>query len=203
MIQLHVHPVTPQRRHLERAVALLRQPAGIAVYPTDTVYGMGCAVSNPKAIDRIGELLERDKSRNFSFVCSDFSQMSTYARISNVHYRILKHHLPGPFTFILPATNYVPRKVCPKRRTVGVRMPACATCLALVEMLGEPLANTSIKLATGTLRGDPDEVKPAVLHEVDVMLDVGMLEDPRSSTIVDLTGDLPVVVREGKGAFAG
>jgi tRNA threonylcarbamoyl adenosine modification protein (Sua5/YciO/YrdC/YwlC family) len=169
------------------------------------VCGIGAAVSNAKAIEKIGRLLDKDKTRNFSFLCNDFAQMSAYARISNTAYRIMKHHLPGPFTFVLPATNFVPKRVCPKRRTVGVRMPDCPTCLTLVEMLGEPLANTSIKLPgePGEVRADPDAVKPAVLNEVDVMLDAGMLDDPRSSTIVDLTSDTPVVVREGKGVFNG
>jgi tRNA threonylcarbamoyl adenosine modification protein (Sua5/YciO/YrdC/YwlC family) len=202
MLHLRVHPLNPQQRHIERAVDILRGQGGICVYPTDTVYGMGAAVSNAKAIDRIGRFLEKDKSRTFSFICSGFSQISQYARVNTRNFRILKHYLPGPYTFILPATNYVPKRVCPKRKTVGVRIPDCPTVEMLVGMLGEPLANTSIKLA-GQLRGDPEEVRPAVLHEVDVMLDVGVLEDPRGSTIVDLTGDEPEVIREGKGAFDG
>jgi tRNA threonylcarbamoyl adenosine modification protein (Sua5/YciO/YrdC/YwlC family) len=203
MLRLHVHPENPQRRHLERAVEVLHHEDGVCVYPTDTVYGIGAVVSNPKAIERIGKLLDRDKTRNFSFVCCDFSQMSTYARIGTTQFRILKHYLPGPFTFILPATNYVPKRVCPKRTTVGVRMPACPTCLQLVQMLGEPLANTSLRLVTEEMRADPEEIATAVQHDVDVMLDAGMLEDPRSSTIIDLTGDAPVLLREGKGSFDG
>lgn len=203
MLHLQVHPANPQRRHLERAAGILRGQNSICVYPTDTVYGIGCAVSNAKAIERIGTLLDRDKARSFSFVCGNFAQMSTYARIGTTQFRIMKHHLPGPFTFVLPATNYVPKRVCPKRKTVGIRMPSCPTCLQLVELLGEPLANTSIVLDSGDLRGDPDNVLQAVLHEVDVMLDAGTLDDPRSSTVVDLTGDIPVVVREGKGVFEG
>jgi tRNA threonylcarbamoyl adenosine modification protein (Sua5/YciO/YrdC/YwlC family) len=202
MLHLNVHPDNPQRHLLARAVDVLRHEDGICVYPTDTVYGMGCPVSNAKAIDRIGRLLERDKSRTFSFLFSTFSQISTYARIDNASFRLLKHYLPGPFTFILPATNYVPRKVCPKRKTVGIRMPDCPTSQRLAVLLDEPLANASIKLS-GHLRGDPDSVKPAVLNEVDVMLDAGMLHDPRGSTIVDLTQGVPHVMREGKGVFEG
>jgi tRNA threonylcarbamoyl adenosine modification protein (Sua5/YciO/YrdC/YwlC family) len=200
MIHYTIHPVNPQRHLLERTVAMLTGDNAICVYPTDTVYGIGAPVNNVKALDRIGRILERDKARLFSFICCDFSQMSDYVKISNNNYSIMKHHLPGPFTFILPATHYVPKKVCPKRKTVGIRMPDCITCLKLAEMLGVPLANTSIDMP-GHLRGDPDEVKPAVLNEVDVMLDIGMLENPTHSTIVDLTGDLPAIIREGKGIF--
>jgi tRNA threonylcarbamoyl adenosine modification protein (Sua5/YciO/YrdC/YwlC family) len=200
MVHLQIHPLNPQRHLLERAVDILRHESGICVYPTDTVYGMGAAVSNPKAIDRIGRILKRDKSRTFSFIFDSFSQISAYAHINNANFRLMKHYLPGPFTFILSATNYVPKKVCPKRRTVGVRMPGDPTCQALVAMLGEPLANTSINLSA-QLRGDPEQVLTAVLSEVDVMLDAGMLNDPRGSTVVDLTGAVPRVVREGKGEF--
>lgn len=200
MVHLQIHPLNPQRHLLERAVDILQRGNGICVYPTDTVYGMGAAVSNPKAIDRIGRILQRDKSRTFSFIFDSFSQISTYAHVNNANFRLMKHYLPGPYTFILPATNYVPKKVCPKRKTVGVRMPNNPTCLALVAMLGEPLANTSISLSA-QLRGDPEHVVTAVLSEVDVMLDTGVLDDPRGSTVVDLTGPVPQVLREGKGEF--
>lgn len=202
MVHLNVHPVNPQRHLLERAVDILHREDGICVYPTDTVYGMGAPVSNPKAIDRIGRLMQKDKSRSFTFIFDGFSKVSTYARVDNRNFRLLRHYLPGPFTFILPATNFVPKKVCPKRKTIGIRMPDCPTTIALSAMIDEPLANTSIKLS-GALRGDPDSVKPAVLNEVDVMLDVGVLDDPRGSTIVDLTGGTPEVIREGKGIFEG
>ena len=198
MIIYNVHPVNPQRRLIESTARICKNEDGIAVYPTDTVYGMGTAVSNKKAIERIGRLLQKDTSRLFSFICSDFSQMSNYVHLSNAHFKLMKRYLPGPYTFILPATHLVPKKISPKRKTVGVRIPDCPTVIGLVTLLGEPLANTSINLP-GVLRGDPDEVRPAVLNEVDVMLDAGPLDDPTGSTIVDLTTDEPVVLREGKG----
>jgi tRNA threonylcarbamoyl adenosine modification protein (Sua5/YciO/YrdC/YwlC family) len=200
MLHFEVHPVNPQHRFLVQTVDILKNENGICVYPTDTVYGIGACATNPKALDRIGRLLERDKSRLFSFICSDFGQISTYVRISNANFRLMKRYLPGPFTFILPATSYVPKKVCPKRKTVGIRMPDNAVCQALVQLLGEPLANTSINLP-GSHRGDPENIRPAVLSEVDVMLDAGQLDDPRGSTIVNLTEDIPVVVRLGKGVW--
>jgi tRNA threonylcarbamoyl adenosine modification protein (Sua5/YciO/YrdC/YwlC family) len=200
MVIYSVHPVNPQRRFLESVVKILQNENGIAVYPTDTVYGMGACISNPKALDRIATVLHKDKDRLFSFICSDFSQVSRYVHMSNNHYRLMKRYLPGPYTFILQATHLVPKKIFPKRKTVGIRIPNYPVILQLVEMLGEPIANTSIAVP-GNLRGDSDEVKTAVLNEVDVMLDAGPLDDPTGSTIVDLTGDNPVVIREGKGVW--
>jgi tRNA threonylcarbamoyl adenosine modification protein (Sua5/YciO/YrdC/YwlC family) len=200
MIYFKVHPVTPQRRLLEKTVDILKNKDGICIYPTDTVYGMGVCATNPKAIDKIGHLLQKDKRRLFSFICSDFAQISQYVKMDNRQFKLMKRLLPGPYTFILPATNYVPKKVCPKRQTVGIRMPACPVVLELTGMLGEPLANTSISVP-GADRGDPELIRVAVEHEVDVMIDTGVLENPLGSTIIDYTGDEPVLVRAGKGAW--
>jgi tRNA threonylcarbamoyl adenosine modification protein (Sua5/YciO/YrdC/YwlC family) len=200
MIYYKIHPITPQRRLLDKAVDILKNEDGVCVYPTDTVYGMGVCAVNPKAVGRIGTILEKDKSRLFSFICSDFTQMSKYVQIDNAHYKLMKRLLPGPYTFILPATNYVPKKVTPKRKTVGVRIPDNRVCLELVKLLGEPLANTSINMPEG-LRGDPDHIRTTVQYDVDVMLDMGTLENPSGSTIIDLTGETPFVVRYGKGVW--
>jgi tRNA threonylcarbamoyl adenosine modification protein (Sua5/YciO/YrdC/YwlC family) len=200
MIHHTIHCLNPQRRFLEQAVDILKNKNGICVYPTDTVYGMGAAASNMAALNKICWLIEKDKSRLFSYICSDFSQISQYARVSNEHFRLLKRYLPGPYTFILPATNFVPKKVCSKRKTVGIRLPDHIVCIELVKMLGEPLANTSLKMA-GENRGDPISVRAAVLHEVDIMLDCGELPRPEGSTIISLTGPEPVLIRQGKGAW--
>jgi tRNA threonylcarbamoyl adenosine modification protein (Sua5/YciO/YrdC/YwlC family) len=200
MILYKIHPITPQRRILEKVVSIFKNEDGVGVYPTDTVYGMGVCADNPKAVDRIGKILEKDKSRLFSFICSDFNQMSKYVIIDNTHFRLMKRLLPGPYTLILPATNFVPKKVTPKRKTVGVRIPNNVACLELVKLLGVPLANTSINMPEG-LRGDPESIEPAIRHDVDVMLDMGPLENPTGSTIIDLTGSEPVIVRYGKGVW--
>jgi tRNA threonylcarbamoyl adenosine modification protein (Sua5/YciO/YrdC/YwlC family) len=194
-----VHPRNPQKRSLESAARALSADGGIAVYPTDSVYGMGACVTNPRGIDKIARLLEKDKNRPFSFICGDFSQVSRYARLSNSHYRLMKRYLPGPYTFILNATGLVPKRIVPKRRTVGIRMPDCAVALELVRLLGEPLANTSVNISGEP--ADPEEIKETLRHEADVMLDAGPLEDPEPSTVVDLTGDEPVLIRLGKGAW--
>jgi tRNA threonylcarbamoyl adenosine modification protein (Sua5/YciO/YrdC/YwlC family) len=120
--------------------------------------------------------------------------------MSNANFRLMKRYLPGPYTFILPATGFVPKKISPKRKTVGVRMPDYPAVQQLVGLLDEPIANTSINVAEH-LRGDGDEVKNAVMREVEVMLDAGRLPDPVGSTIVDLTGDMPILIRQGKGKW--
>jgi len=200
MTIFEVHPVNPQKRGLEAAARILSDNGGIAVYPTDSVYGMGACVTNPKGIDRIARIIEKDKTRPFSFICSDFSQISKYVKVSNTHYRLMKRCLPGPYTFILNATSLVPKRVMPKRKTVGIRMPDCVVTLELIKLLGEPLANTSVNIA-GELANDPEEIRAVVQHEVDVMLDAGPLDDPEPSTVVDLTGDVPVLIRLGKGVW--
>ncbi len=200
MITYNVHPVNPQHRFLDAAVHILRDEGGIAVYPTDTVYGLGACITNPKGIDKVARLLEKDKERPFSFICSDFSQISRYVRLSNTHYRLMKRYLPGPYTFILNATNLVPKKIAPKRRTVGIRMPDSKVVLELVALLGEPLANTSVSIA-GELANDPEEISNVVAHEVDVMLDAGPLDIAEPSTVIDLTQEEPLVIRLGKGEW--
>jgi tRNA threonylcarbamoyl adenosine modification protein (Sua5/YciO/YrdC/YwlC family) len=202
MIHYKIHPINPQIRMLDKVVYILKNEDGICVYPTDTVYGMGACATNPRALDKICTIVEKEKNRLFSFIFSDFSQMSRYVRVENAHFKLMKHYLPGPYTFILPATNYVPKKVSPKRRTVGVRIPDNTVCLELVRALGEPIANASIKVP-GTLRGDPENIVPVIMHDVDIMLDMGPLDNPTGSTIVDLTGGEPVVVRHGKGKWNG
>jgi tRNA threonylcarbamoyl adenosine modification protein (Sua5/YciO/YrdC/YwlC family) len=195
-----IHPVNPQKRSLEAAARVLSHDGGTAVYPTDSVYGLGACVTNPKGIDKIARLLEKDRNRPFSFIFSDFSQISRYVRLSNTHYRLLKRYLPGPYTFILNATNLVPKRIMPKRKTVGVRMPNCVVTLELVKLLGEPLANTSINISN-ELGNDTDEIKSVIQHEVDIMLDIGPLDAPELSTVVDLTNDEPVLIRLGKGKW--
>ena len=200
MIIYAIHTLNPQRRFIDSAAEILKVKGGIAVYPTDTVYGMGACVTNAHGIDTISRILEKDKKRLFSFICSDFAQISEYAQVSNSSYRFMKRYLPGPYTFILPASNLVPKKICPKRKTVGVRIPSCKITLDLVASMGEPIANTSVFLP-GALRGDPDEVRMVVFNEVDIMLDAGSLDNPNGSTIIDLTNDTPILIRQGKGVW--
>ena len=199
LIRLEVHPENPQSRAISQAAAILRS-GGIAIYPTDTVYGMGACVSCAQTIDRFAAVLKNDRQKLLSFICSDLSMVSRYVTVSNSNYRILRDHLPGPYTFILPATSMAPRKLCQRRSEIGIRIPNNATILALVSELGEPIANASLDIP-GNERADTDQIMSRHWHDTDIMLDTGILDDPRGSTIVDLTKDLPVLIREGKGEW--
>jgi len=200
MVIYNVHPENPQKRYLDSVVHILRNEGGIAVYPTDTVYGMGACVNNAKAIDKISKIMHKNDDSLFSFICSDFTQIADYVHMSNAHFRLMKRYLPGAFTFILPATNLVPKKINPKRKTVGVRIPDNKVVLELVNYLGVPLANTSINVPKD-IRGNPEEFRPAILNEVDVMLDSGAFLESIGSTIIDLTGETPELIRQGKGEW--
>ncbi|HLV30838.1 MAG TPA: L-threonylcarbamoyladenylate synthase [Chitinispirillaceae bacterium] len=200
MIIYNIHPDNPQKRFIDSAVRVLKMENGIAVYPTDTVYGIGSAISNSQALDKISRFIKKDKKKLFSFLCSDFSQVSRYTCLSNSNFKLMKRYLPGPYTFILPASNLVPKKICPKRKTVGIRIPDCKVIMDLIAALDEPIANTSISLP-GNLRGDPYEVKKAVANDADILLDIGVLENPTGSTIIDLTSETPEITRFGKGSW--
>lgn len=202
MVHYLIHPRNPQIRILEQVVDLLKNHNGLCIYPTDTVYGLGACVCSHKAIDTIGRLLLKNKKRLFSFICCDFSQASRYAKISTNNYRIIKRYLPGPYTFILPVTAVVPKQLSEKRKTVGIRIPQCEVCIELVSRLGEPLANTSLNTA-GHLRGNPDlfAQDSAVIQHVDCILDIGPIDSALGSTIIDLTGEQPMLIRKGKGPW--
>ena len=201
MERITIHPDNPQERLIKKAADLLHRSDGICIYPTDTVYGVGCAVGNTKALKKIAHILHRDEERLFSFICESFAQAEQYAQIDTPAFKLMKRYLPGPFTFILPATKFVQKKINPKRKTVGIRIVDSTTTNALLSYFGEPLANMSLNTA-GENRGDPDLfMTPEVISGVDVMVDTGALDDPRGSTIIDLTGDEPLVLRDEKGLW--
>jgi len=202
MQRFDVHPQTPQRRLLEKAAEILVHNDGIGIYPTDTVYGLGAVASNVKALTRISSFTNKKDKKSFSFLFANFSTMSDYVKISNHNFKILKHHLPGPFTFLLPATNFVPKKVAPKRKVVGIRMPQNPVIQTLLEIVNEPIANTSLNIKAAE-RGVPWKIQEGLDHEVDFFLDAGELDAPYGSTIVDLTTDEPEIIRQGKGEFFG
>lgn len=196
---LTVHPVNPQGRHISRAVELLRA-GGVVVYPTDTVYGIGCSIFQADAIERVYRIKKQDRSKPFSFICSDLSHISEYARVENPAFRLMKKLIPGPYTFILPASRMkqIPRSMMSKRKTVGIRVPDNKVCQALVRELGHPILSASVTDAEGAVLNEPADIEEQYGRLVDVVLDSGNgMLDP--STIIDLTEDAPVVVREGKG----
>ncbi len=199
MVRLIVHPKNPQGRHLARAVEVLRA-GGVIIYPTDTVYGIGCSIFDKQAIERIYRIKRQELSKPFSFICSDLSHISEFAKVSNSAFRLMKHLIPGPFTFILPASRLkqLPKSMISKRKEVGIRVPDNPLCQQLIKVLGHPILNASVNDDEGDVINDPEAIAERYGHEVDVLLDGGksMLE---LSTILDLTGDQPNIIREGAG----
>lgn len=198
-MRLKVHRDNPEQRHLTRAVELLRD-GGVIIYPTDTVYGLGCSVENTRAIERIQLIKRQRDDKPFSFVCSDLTHISEYAHVSNPAFKIMRRLIPGPYTFILPAARMrqLPRILVSKRKTVGIRVPDSAVTLALVGALGHPVLSTSVTLEDGAPMGDPDLIAENFNNQVDLILDSGPLGDI-SSTVLDLTGDAPEIIRQGAG----
>ncbi len=198
-MRLEIHPTHPEPRKIVRAVEVLRR-GGVICYPTDTVYGLGCDIFQKKAIDRVYQIKRMKKDHPVAFVCPDLGDISRYAIVDNRAYRVMRRLLPGPYTFILPATREVPRILMLKRKTVGIRVPHHEVALQLVRELGNPIVSTSATYE-GEQLNDPDDLA-ARFKQVDLVLDAGWGGlDP--STVLDLTGSEPVVVREGAGPVEG
>jgi len=198
-IFLQVHPANPQRRLLQQAVDCLRA-GGVIIYPTDSAYALGCHIGDKTALDRIRAIRRLDERHNFTLVCRDLSELSTYAIVDNASYRLLRTHTPGPYTFILKATAEVPRRLMhPKRKTIGMRVPDNVIALALLELLDEPVMSVTLTLPGEELPlTDPAEMRERLGHAVDLIIDGGGCGlEPTS--VIDLAGGAPVVSRRGKG----
>jgi tRNA threonylcarbamoyl adenosine modification protein (Sua5/YciO/YrdC/YwlC family) len=197
--RLNIHPTHPQSRLISQAVAMLRQ-GGVIVYPTDSAYALGCQIGNKEAMDRIKQLRKLDKNHNFTLMCRDLADLGTYARVSNAVFRLLKAHTPGAYTFILPASHEVPRRLQhPKRKTIGLRVPDNPISLAILETLAEPMMSVTLILPEEKMPlSDPDMIYTVLEGKVDIVVDGGFCgTDP--TTIVDLVEGFPQVVRVGKG----
>lgn len=195
----YIHPDNPQVRLVKQAVALIRDGAVVA-YPTDSAYALGCHIGDKPALERIIRLRELDDRHNFTLLCRDLSEIATYAKVDNATYRLLKAHTPGAYTFILTATSEVPRRILhPKRKTIGIRVPDHPICQALLAELNEPLLTTTLQMPGDTdPLNDPEEIRERLGSRLDLIIDggFGALEP---TTVVDLSGDDPVVLREGRG----
>jgi tRNA threonylcarbamoyl adenosine modification protein (Sua5/YciO/YrdC/YwlC family) len=194
-----IHPVNPEQRLIRKAAEILRA-GGIIIYPTDTVYGMGCSVEDKNAIERIYLLKRQRQDRPFSFVCSDLTHISEYAHVSNAAFKVMKHLIPGPYTFILTAAKMkqLPKILVSKRKTVGIRVPNSRVTLDLVEELGHPILSTSVSDEDGKLLNDPELIIDKFNNQVEMIVDGGVLtSDP--SSVIDLTDEEPKVVRVGAG----
>lgn len=198
---LRIHPKDPQPRLIKQVVAKL-QEGGIIIYPTDTVYGLGCDILQQKAVDRICRIKGVDpRKAQLSFVCSDLSHLSDYAKpLSNPVYRLLKEHLPGPYTFILPASKMVPKILQSKKDTIGLRIPDNRITQAIIEELGRPILSASLPGDMVEDYTDPEVMFANFQHEVDFVIDGG-IGGMIPSTVVDCTGDEPVVTRKGLGEW--
>jgi tRNA threonylcarbamoyl adenosine modification protein (Sua5/YciO/YrdC/YwlC family) len=195
---LEIDPVEPQEWLVARAARVLRD-GGIVVIPTDTVYGITCGITHTDAIRRVYKLKEMDSTKSLAILVADMGTIGRYAKgVSTPSFRILKRVLPGPYTFIFQASSEVPKIMLKKRRTIGVRMPDNPIALALLEELGEPLLSTSIRDPEEGWVNDPEEIERSLGKGVDMVVDGGTLL-PLPSTVVDLSGPEPVLVREGKG----
>lgn len=198
---IKIYPENPNQKEIEKVVKVLKE-GGLIIYPTDTVYGLGCDITNTKALEKIAKIkgIKLEKA-NFSFVCSDLSNLSDYVKqIDTSTFKILKRALPGPYTFILPGNNNLPKEF-KKKKTVGIRVPDNNIVIEIVKKLGNPIVSTSIK--------DDDEIleyttDPELIYEkwnniVDLVIDGGY-GDNEASTVIDLSGHEPEIIREGKGS---
>lgn len=194
-----IHAETPQARLVRRAVEIVRE-GGVIIYPTDSSYALGCAIGDKGAMERIRAIRRLDANHNLTLVCRDLSEITTYARIDNQAYRLLRAFTPGAYTFIYPATKQVPRRLQhPKRKTIGIRVPDHLIAQALLAELNEPLMSTTLQLP-GHDRPltDPYEIREALDYAVDLIIDGGWC-GLEATTVVDMSGDVPQVLRVGKG----
>jgi tRNA threonylcarbamoyl adenosine modification protein (Sua5/YciO/YrdC/YwlC family) len=188
---ISINPQNPQKRLVTKVCEALEQGKIIA-YPTDTFYGIGCDLMNKKGIELIYKLKNRPLKQPFSIVCDSLKEISLYAQVSNYAYKTMKRCLPGPYTFILEATQLVPKIMMTKRRTVGIRVPDNKICLAIVRTLGRPIISTSAGF------DDPGSIEEAYRKNLELVVDGGALF-PEPSSVISLIDDVPEVIREGKG----
>jgi tRNA threonylcarbamoyl adenosine modification protein (Sua5/YciO/YrdC/YwlC family) len=196
---LQIHPANPQPRLIARTVERLRA-GDVIVYPTDSSYAFGCQLGDKAAAERIRHIRQTDHHHNFTLVCRDLSEIATYAKVDNQRFRLLKAATPGPFTFILQATHEVPRRLQhPRRKTIGIRVPANVIARALLAELGEPIMSCTLILPGDEWPlSDPEEIEEHLRHDVDLIIDGGPGQH-EPTTVLDLTGDAPQLIREGLG----
>jgi tRNA threonylcarbamoyl adenosine modification protein (Sua5/YciO/YrdC/YwlC family) len=200
---LQIHPDNPQARLIQRAVEILRDN-GVIVYPTDSGYALGCHIGDKHAMERIRVIRKLDDKHHFTLVCRDLSELSVYAKVDNVAYRLIKRLTPGPYTFLLLATREVPRRLQhPKRKTIGLRVPDNVIAQNLLATLGEPIMSTTLIMPGDDMPlTDPYDIRHLLEHSVDLVIDGGYC-GIEPTTVVDLVSEQPEVVRMGKGSVDG
>lgn len=194
-----IHPENPQARLIAQACDIIRK-GGLIVYPTDSGYALGCQIGNKPAMDRIRRLRQLDEDHNFTLVCRDLSELSVYARVNNAVFRLIKAHTPGPYTFILPATREVPRRLQhPKRKSIGLRIPENKIALALLEELNEPLMSSTLIMPGEDMPMiDAEDIVDLLGKQLDLVIDGGSC-GAEPTTVVEFIDDIPEVIRIGQG----
>ncbi|MDX5626832.1 MULTISPECIES: L-threonylcarbamoyladenylate synthase [Brenneria] len=195
----YIHPQNPQPRLIKQAVDFLHK-GGVIVYPTDSGYALGCMLGDKNAMERICRIRDLDSNHNFTLVCRDLSELSTYAYVDNAAFRLIKNNTPGNYTFILKATKEVPRRLMnEKRKTIGLRVPSNPIALSLLAALNEPLMSTTLMLPGNDFaESDPEEIQERLGKLVDLVIHGGFLGQ-QPTTVIDLTDSSPQIVREGTG----
>ena len=195
----YIHPDNPQARLAKQAVELIKQ-GEVIVYPTDSGYSIGCQMDNKNALEQLCKIRELDKTHNFTLMCRDVSELSDYARVDNVAFRLLKNNTPGPYTFVLKATKEVPKRLQnPKRKTIGIRVPNNAIALAILEELGEPLMSTTLIMpGESVAESDPEVIRDLLERRVGLIIHGGYLSE-QPTTVVDLSEGDMTILREGSG----
>ncbi|WP_240223393.1 L-threonylcarbamoyladenylate synthase [Rheinheimera hassiensis] len=195
----HIHPETPQLRLLKQAVQIIRQ-GGVVIYPTDSGYALGCHVGDKNAMERILQIRQVNVDHNFTLLCRDLSELSVYAKVENSAFRLIKNNTPGAYTFILRGTKEVPKRLLnEKKKTIGLRIPENKIAQALLEELGEPLLSTSLILPGEEFaESDPEEMRARLEKQVDLIMHGGVIGEA-PTTVIDLSDDEPVILREGRG----
>jgi len=198
---LTIHPIHPQKRLIQQAVKMI-QDGGLVVYPTDSCYALGCHLGDKDALERMRRLRAVDANHNFTLMCRDLSEISTYSQVDNSMFRLLRSYTPGAFTFILKATREVPRRLqTPKRKTIGIRIPQNPIALALLAQLEQPLMSTTLILPGDALpMTEADEIRACLGKQVDLIIDGGSC-DIEPTTVIDLVDGRYEILRQGKGHF--
>lgn len=196
-MRIDIHSSAVNQRVVDQVVDVLND-GGVIIYPTDTVYGIGCDITNKSAIDRIYRAKNMEKQKPLSFICADLKDISRYAKVDTIMYRVIRKYLPGPYTFILPATREVPKLLVSKQKTVGIRIPEHPITLAIVEALGRPIVSTSVNISERSFASDPQEFSAHYEGKVDLVMDAGPAYAELSS-VIDLTAGEPELIREGQG----
>ncbi|MCK5119586.1 MAG: threonylcarbamoyl-AMP synthase [Candidatus Latescibacteria bacterium] len=193
-----INPKNPQPRLVRKTTEIL-QRGGVIIYPTDTTYGIGCDLFNKKAVERVYRIKAAESDKPLSFICADLKDLSRYAvGVSNYAYQTMRRLFPGPYTFVLRASKMVPKIMRSRQKTVGIRIPENEICLSIVRELGHPIVSASVAQPRDEVLSDPEEIHARFGKQVDLVIDGGVLLSDLSS-VVDLSDEVPVVIREGKG----